>query len=414
MGGQRKQFQVLVNPNEMLRFGVTLQEVKTALRESNQNTAGGYLDEQGPNELLVRALGRLQNIDEIGRVVVKHHAGQSVVLSQVATIVEGPQTKRGDSSAFRRDAIGNLVGGTTVVLTINKQPNADTRQVTIAVQKALRDLQGSLPGDVHILPDLYQQKTFIDVSIQNVIEALRDGSILVVIILFLFLLNLRTTFITLTAIPLSIVITALVFQAFGLSINTMTLGGLAVAMGELVDDAIVDVENIFRRLRENRANANPKPALLVVFQASCEVRNSIVYGTIIVVLVFIPLFALSGMPGRLFAPLGVAYIVSIISSLVVSLTVTPVLSLLVAGQNAQLGRGARWLSVAGIKVGSRTRDASEPPGRVAAAFGGFGRRGNCGLGDAPSGGKRLSAAVQRGGRADQCVAAARNVAGPFQ
>ncbi len=326
MGGERKQFQVLVDPNEMLRYGVTLHEVKEALRESNQNTAGGYLDEQGPNEKLVRALGRVHTVDDIGRVVVKHRDGQSVVLSQVATIVAGPQTKRGDSSAFRRDADGNLVGGRTVVLTINKQPDADTRQVTLAVQEALRELQPSLPADVHVLPELYQQKTFIDLSIHNVIEALRDGSVLVVIILLLFLLNLRTTFITLTAIPLSIVVTALVFQAFGLSINTMTLGGLAVAMGELVDDAIVDVENIFRRLRENRAAANPQPALLVVFQASCEVRNSIVYGTIIVVLVFIPLFALSGMPGRLFAPLGIAYIVSIVSSLLVSLTVTPVLS----------------------------------------------------------------------------------------
>lgn len=340
MGGQRKQFQVLVDPNEMLRYGVTLQEVKTALRESNQNTAGGYLDEQGPNEMLVRALGRVHHTDDIGRIVIRHRGGQSVVLSQVATIVEGAQTKRGDSSAFRRNAEGGLVGGRTVVLTINKQPNADTRQVTNAVQKALRELQPALPRDVHILPELYQQKTFIDLSIQNVIEALRDGSILVVVILFLFLLNLRTTFITLTAIPLSIVITALVFQAFGLSINTMTLGGLAVAMGELVDDAIVDVENIFRRLRENRAHSHPKPALLVVFQASCEVRNSIVYGTIIVVLVFIPLFALSGMPGRLFAPLGIAYIVSIISSLVVSLTVTPVLSYWLLGK-ARMSAGEK-------------------------------------------------------------------------
>ncbi len=213
-----------------------------------------------------------------------------------------------------------------VVLTINKQPSADTRQVTDAVLFALRDLEPSLPPDVRIAPELYQQKAFIDLSIENVIEALRDGSILVVIILFLFLLNLRATFITLTAIPLSIVITALVFRAFDLSINTMTLGGLAVAIGELVDDAIVDVENIFRRLRENRHLSEPKHPLLVVFQASCEIRNSIVFGTIIVVLVFIPLFALGGMEGRLFAPLGVAYIVSIVSSLLVSLTVTPILS----------------------------------------------------------------------------------------
>ncbi|MFI4876610.1 MAG: efflux RND transporter permease subunit [Blastopirellula sp. JB062] len=326
MGGERKQFQVLVNPNDMLRYGVTLHEVKQALSESNQNAAGGYLDDQGPNELLVRSLGRVSSVEQLARIVIAHRDGQSIRLSQVARIVEGAQTKRGDSSAFERDANGQFSGGPAVVLTVQKQPEADTRLVTEQVVAALAELQSSLPPDVRVLPDLYQQKIFIDLAIENVLEALRDGGVLVVVILFLFLMNLRTTFITLTAIPLSIVITALVFAAFGLSINTMTLGGLAVAIGELVDDAIVDVENIFRRLRENRSSDRPKHPLLVVFQASCEIRNSIVYGTLIVVLVFVPLFALSGMEGRLFAPLGVAYIVSLISSLFVSLTVTPVLS----------------------------------------------------------------------------------------
>ena len=226
-----------------------------------------------------------------------------------------------------------------MVLTINKQPDADTRQVTEQITAALKELEGSLPDDVRIHPELYQQKTFIDLAIENVVEALRDGGILVVIILFLFLLNFRTTFITLTAIPLSIVITGLVFHWFGLSINTMTLGGLAVAIGELVDDAIVDVENIFRRLRENRLSDDPKPPLLVVFQASVEVRNSIVFGTMIVVLVFMPVFALSGMEGRLFTPLGIAYIVSILSSLLVSLTVTPVLSYWLLAQRPVHGAG---------------------------------------------------------------------------
>ncbi|MCO6458193.1 MAG: efflux RND transporter permease subunit [Pirellulaceae bacterium] len=340
MGGERKQFQVLVDPNDLLRYGVNLHEVKEALRESNQNTAGGYLDQQGPNELLVRSLGRIKTVDELSRIVVTHRDGQSVRLSQVARIVEGPQVKRGDSSAFARTESGQFDGGPAVVLTINKQPNADTRQVTEAVNRALEELQASLPADVRLLPGLYEQKTFIDLAIENVIEAMRYGGFLVVVILFVFLMNVRTTFITLTAIPLSIVITALVFQAFGLSINTMTLGGLAVAIGELVDDAIVDVENIFRRLRENRHSANPKPALLVVFQASCEIRNSIVYGTMIVVLVFIPLFALSGMEGRLFAPLGIAYITSLVASLFVSLTVTPVLSYWLLGK-ARLGHEER-------------------------------------------------------------------------
>lgn len=339
MGGERKQFQVLVDPSELLRYDVTLDEVKTALRESNQNSAGGYLDEQGPNELLVRALGRVKTVDEIARIVIVQRDGQSITLSQVAKVVEGPQERRGDSSAFSRTADGKFDGGPAVVLTINKQPGADTRAVTQAVITALNDLKPSLPADVRILPELYQQETFIDLAIENVMEALRDGGILVVIILFLFLWNFRTTFITLTAIPLSIVMTTLIFKVFGLSINTMTLGGLAVAVGELVDDAIVDVENIYRRLKENRHSKTPKHPLTVVYQASIEVRNSIVFSTMIVVLVFIPLFALSGMEGRLFTPLGVAYIVSILASLLVSLTVTPVLSYWLLGNSKLMEHG---------------------------------------------------------------------------
>ncbi|MCO6436254.1 MAG: efflux RND transporter permease subunit, partial [Phycisphaerae bacterium] len=175
MGGERKQFQVLVDPNDLLRYGVTLHEVKEALRESNQNTAGGYLDQQGPNELLVRSLGRVKTVDEISRIVVAHRDGQSVRLSQVARIVEGPQVKRGDSSAFTRTKTGQFDGGPGVVLTINKQPNADTRKVTEAVNKALEELKVSLPADVRLLPGLYEQKEFIDLAIENVIEALRDG-----------------------------------------------------------------------------------------------------------------------------------------------------------------------------------------------------------------------------------------------
>jgi len=325
MGGGRKQFQVLVDPGALLRYGVTLHDVKTAVQQSNDNATGGYLDDQGPNELLVRALGRVQTIDDLKKVVVTIRDGRPLSLEQVARVVEGPQVKRGDSSAFVRNDDGSFSGGPAVVLTINKQPNADTREVTDQIMKALEDVKPSLPDDIRIRPELYSQKSFIDRAIANVVEALRDGGILVIVILFLFLMNFRTTFITLTAIPLSIAVTALVFAAFGLSINTMTLGGLAVAIGELVDDAIVDVENIFRRLRENRHSEKPKHPLLVVFQASVEIRNSIVFGTMIVVLVFIPLFALQGMEGRLFVPLGVAYIVSILSSLLVSLTLTPVL-----------------------------------------------------------------------------------------
>ena len=338
MGGGRKQFQVLVNPDDLLKYGVTLHDVKRAVAESNQNATGGYLDEQGPREFLVRSVGRIQRIEDLQRVVVTVRDQRPVVLAQVARVVEGAQVKRGDSSAYVKNDSGQFSGGAAVVLTVNKQPEADTREVSDKIMEALADVQASLPDDIRIQPELYSQKSFIDRAIENVIEALRDGGILVVVILFLFLLNLRTTFITLTAIPLSIAVTAIIFSAFDLSINTMTLGGIAVAIGELVDDAIVDVENIFRRLKENRHSATPKHPLLVVFQASCEIRNSIVFGTVIVVIVFVPLFFLSGMEGRLFAPLGVAYIISIVSSLFVSLTLTPVLCYWLLGKSSIMER----------------------------------------------------------------------------
>lgn len=343
MGGQRKQYQVLVDPYKLARKGVTLAQVKEALEASNRNATGGYLDEQGPHEFLVRLRGRIQSIDELKDVVVTHRQGLTVKLWQVARVVEGPEVKRGDSAAFVRDGDGAFAGGPAVILTVDKQPNADTQRVTEEITKALEEIAGSLQQDnIRIHPELYQQRAFIDRAVDNVEEALRDGGLLVVVILFLFLLNLRTTFITLTAIPLSIVMTALVFAWLDVSINTMTLGGLAVAIGELVDDAIVGVENVFRRLRENQHRQQPRPALLVVYRASAEVRNPIVFGTLIVVLVFIPVFALGGMEGRLFSPLGVAYIVSILSSLLVSLTLTPVLSYWL------LARRGIWPILAGV------------------------------------------------------------------
>ena len=316
MGGGRKQFQVLVDPSLLLKYGISLAEVEAAVQASNSNATGGYLN-QGGNELLVRSLGRIQSVNDLTSVVIKATGDRPVVLGQVARVAEAAQVKRGDAA---------VNGIPAVMLVIAKQPGADTRRLTDDITTALEELRPSLPDDIRINPDLYQQKTFIDLSIRNVVEALRDGGVLVVLVLFLFLLNFRTTFITLTAIPLSIVITGLVFKWMGMSINTMTLGGLAVAIGELVDDAIVDVENIFRRLRENRRLPKPQSPLRVVYEASSEVRNSIVFSTILVVLVFVPLFALEGMEGKLFTPLGVAYIVSIMASLVVSLTVTPVLS----------------------------------------------------------------------------------------
>lgn len=331
MGGGRKQFQVLVDPARLIAQNVTLTEVETALGEANQNATGGYL-ERGSMEYIVRGLGRVKSKDDLAKSVVKSTGERPVLLQDVATVEERPQLKRGDAS---------VNGHPAVVLTIGKQPTADTRHLTDEIVQTFESLRGSLPKDIELVTELYQQREFIDRGIHNVVEALRDGAILVLIVLFLFLMNFRTTFITLTAIPLSIVITGLVFYWLGISINVMTLGGLAVAMGELVDDAIVDIENVFRRLQENSRLPQPKPVLEVVYRASLEIRSSIVFGTVLVILVFVPLFALSGIEGRLFSPLGVAYIVSILASLVVSLTLTPVLgSLLLTGRNGSSGAAA--------------------------------------------------------------------------
>lgn len=326
-GGDRKQFQVLVNPAALVEYGVTLQDVERVVKESNINTSGGFAI-TGESERPIRILGRvgpsgLRVVDDLVNVPVKVTDKRPVLLGQVATIIQGAELKRGDG------AVNGLPG---LVLTIVKQPHVDTRGLTDRVATALDEVEASLPADIVINSELFRLRNFIDRGVFNVGEALVIGAVLVIIVLFLFLLNFRTTFITLTAIPLSLVITTMVFRIMGylfdtsLTINVMTLGGIAVAMGELVDDAIVDVENIFRRLKENNALATPRPAIQVVYDASREIRGAIVFGTIVVILVFLPLFAISGVAGRLFEPLGVAYIVSILSSLLVSLTVTPVLS----------------------------------------------------------------------------------------
>ncbi|MFM7070278.1 MAG: efflux RND transporter permease subunit [Planctomycetota bacterium] len=326
-GGGRKQYQILVDPSALLEYSVTLQDVEAALRESNINTSGGYAI-TGETERPIRILGRLGPesravIEDLGKIPVHVHPERPVLLNQVARVVEGTQLQRGD---------GGINGRPGVVFTIVKQPHVDTRALTDSIETAFLEVESSLPPDIIINSELFRLKNFIDRSIFNVVEALVIGAILVIVVLFLFLLNFRTTFITLTAIPMSLVITTLLFRIIGwmtgtqLSINVMTLGGIAVAMGELVDDAIVDVENIFRRLKENQSSPQPKPPLTVVYEASREIRSAIVFGTAVVILVFLPLFALTGVEGRLFTPLGIAYIVSILASLIVSLAVTPVLS----------------------------------------------------------------------------------------
>ncbi|MBN9519215.1 efflux RND transporter permease subunit [bacterium] len=342
MGGGRKQYQVLVDPVKLSEYGVSLQDVEGSLRANNVNHTGGF-SVAGGFETPIRVIGRLgpdtkQVVSDLQLITVKppekhepgRPLGRPVLLRDVARVTEGAQVKRGDST---------VNGYPAVALTITKQPHVDTRDLTDRVKAALRDTEKTLPPDVLVETDLYQLRDFIDRGVFNVGEALVVGAVLVLIILFLFLMNLRTTFISLSAIPLSLALTVLVFKFVGLitgvelSINVMTLGGIAVAMGELVDDAIVDVENIYRRLGENSQLPNPRPALKVIYDASVEIRSAIVFGTALVILVFLPLFALSGIEGRLFTPLGIAYIVSIMASLVVSICVTPVLSYYLLGRS---------------------------------------------------------------------------------
>ncbi|MFT5130260.1 MAG: CzcA family heavy metal efflux pump [Rhodothermales bacterium] len=315
MGGAPRQLQVELDADKLRSFDVTVEEVAAAIDSSNQNASGGFL-EVGASAPVITLTGLLSGQDELADAIVKPHPTRPVRVRDIGTVAFGP-------AAIRSGEAG-VNGRPGCVAIINKQPGYDTVQLTEAVHEVLDSFAVGLAADLELVPDLFQQADFIHRAIDNVIEAARDGAIMVVIVLFLFLLNFRTTFITLTAIPLSVATTAIVFAAFDLGINTMTLGGLAVAIGALVDDAIVDVENVFRRLKQNAAG--PKlPALRVVFEASSEVRKPIIVGTALVMIVYLPLFFLSGLEGRLFAPIGLAYIISVAASLAVSLTVTPAL-----------------------------------------------------------------------------------------
>lgn len=319
IGGEVRTLRVAPDTARMAQVGVSLHEIERALAGFAGNAGGGFID-LNSREYLIRHISRNDRSEalgaSLGEIAVAWRNGRAVLLEQVATVGFAPALKRGDAG---------YNGAPAVVVSIQKQPAADTVQLTRAIEIALGELKAGLPPGLAAPRVLFRQADFIASSIGNVAEALRDGAIMVAIVLFAFLLSLRTTLISLVAIPLSLAVTALVFKALGQSINVMTLGGLAIAIGELVDDAVVGVENILRRLRQNRGTPNALPALEVVQRASVEVRSGILYATIIVVLVFVPLFALPGIEGRLFSPLGVAYIVSILASMLVSMTVTPVL-----------------------------------------------------------------------------------------
>jgi HME family heavy-metal exporter len=333
MGGEVKQFQVFAEPSLLSNYKLTLTDVENSLKDFAKNTTGGFID-QGSQEWLIRHIGLTTDPAELRKTLVKYHSGIPISLEQLADVRIGPAIKRGDAG---------IDGKPAVILAVQKQPNANTLMLTKKIDETILELKTTLPKHIKIHPEIFRQADFIDRSISNIEEALRDGFILVTLVLILFLANGQTTLISLSAIPMSLIITMIIFNWFNLSINTMTLGGLAIAIGELVDDAIVDVENIFRRLKENKLSKIPLPNYEVVFKASKEIRNSIVYATMIVIFVFLPLLALGGVEGRLFAPLGIAYMVSIAASLLVSLTLTPALSSYLLPKAKAIERKESWL-----------------------------------------------------------------------
>jgi CzcA family heavy metal efflux pump len=326
IGGETKQFQVLIDPANLADYNLTVDQVTDAVGKSNANASGGFLER--PNEeFLIRGRARVYSTEDLADSVVGVRDGTPILLKNISTVQEGPALKRGD---------GSFNGQPAVVATIQKQPNANTLELTRQIEETLSGLKPTLPADVTIDTKAFQQADFINRAIGNVNRSLIEGGIMVTIVLFLFLWNFRTTFISLTAIPLSLVTAILVMSYFGITVNTMTLGGLAIAIGALVDDAIIDVENVFRRLKQNDHSPNPEPVIRVIFKASSEIRNSILFATLIIILVFLPLFSLSGFEGRMFAPLAFVYIISLTASLIVALTVTPVLCYYLLGHSKLL------------------------------------------------------------------------------
>ena len=318
LGGEVKQYQVLVDPARLAAFDVTLEDALRAAEGSNVNASGGVFMDRG-QEYLIPATGRVQHLDDIAQTVLAVREGTPITLGDVAEVKIGSATRLGDGSANANRA---------VILTVQKQPDTNTLELTGRIDQELADIEQSLPAGMEVNRGIFRQASFISTAVDNVMEALRDGAILVVLILFLFLWSFRTTFISVVAIPLSLITAVLALKMLDITINTMTLGGMAIAIGALVDDAVIVVDNVFRRLRENRLRPEEEriPVNKVVFEASREILTSIVIATLIIIVVFLPLLFLSGVEGRMLQPLGLAYMVSILASLVVALTVTPALS----------------------------------------------------------------------------------------
>ena len=339
MGGGIKQVQIQPDPMRMQAHGVTYEQLEGAAREASGNSTGGFLN-SGSTEIMVRNLAMTVELDDIARTVVRRVNDRAIRISDVAKVEWGIEPMRGD---------GSVNGVRGVIMSITKAQGFDTLGLTEGIETALRELQPTLPAGVETVV-LFRQADFITNAIGNLKSAIVEGAVMVTLVIFLFLLNFRTTFITLMAMPLSFAITLLTFKWFGISVNSMTLGGLAVAIGMVVDDAIVDVENVYRRLQENAALPKPHPRLEVIAHASGEVRNSILYATLLIILVFLPLLGLGGVEGRLFSPIAIATIISMVASFVVSLTAIPVLcSLLLRPRkgnehrDGRLVRGIKWL-----------------------------------------------------------------------
>jgi CzcA family heavy metal efflux pump len=336
IGGAVKQYQILISPEKLSSYNISLNEVMKAAEQSNENSSGGAYMDSG-SEYLIRGIGRVRDIEDIKNSVVAMRGNVPVLMNAIADIKIGPSIKIGDGSKNANPA---------VILTVQKQPQTNTLELTRKIESTLDEIRKTLPPGIEIDSDIFKQSDFIKISIENVLSALRDGAILVVIVIFLFLWNFRTTFISVLAIPLSIIITIIIFKFFDIMINTMSLGGIAIAIGALVDDAIIDVENVFRRLKENNSSGDSKKrtALQVIYDASKEIRAPMVNATMIIVIVFLPLFFLSGVEGRLLRPMGYAYVTSIFASLLVALTVTPVLSYyLLPKANFMKKEGDTWL-----------------------------------------------------------------------
>lgn len=335
-GGEQKQYQVLISPHLLREYSVSLDEVENALRRGSQNSSAGFRV-SGGQEYLIQGVGRASTPEGIGQIAVTSRDGRPIFVRDVAEVRIGPALKRGE---------GSHNGEPAVVLGIQKQPGANTLELTRRLDATLDEIQKSLPQGMVIDKQVFRQADFIQRSLENLTAALRDGAILVVIVVVVFLMNMRAAVITLLAIPLSLLTAVITMNWFGFTINSMSLGGLAIAIGELVDDAIIDVENVMRRLRENapKPEGERLPTIEVIYRASTEIRGSVVFATLIVVLVFLPLFALSSVEGRLLAPLGFAYIVSLSASLVVALTVTPALcSFLLPNARSVLRGHEPWL-----------------------------------------------------------------------